>query len=68
MTEFEKPRQAKNLIARELQKQDSDRINALTWKQTQWERGSEIHRLVLSRSGEKSITRFAEFFRTIEQI
>ena len=61
MTESDKLIQAQNLLTRELQNQDDDRIDKIEWEQTPQGRISRIHRLVIFRRGEKSIFTFTEY-------
>jgi len=61
MTEAEKLRDAQDLIARELQKKSSSRIDALNWEQGLHNAAAGIHRLVVFRGGEKSIFTFTKY-------
>ena len=57
----EKLYEAQDFITRELQKQGTDRIEALDWEQTPQDRATRIHRLVVFRGGEKSIFTFTKY-------
>ena len=61
MIDAEKLHEAQDFIAKEVQKHCATRIDALTWEQTPQDRNTEIHRVVISRGGEKSIFTFTEY-------
>jgi hypothetical protein len=61
MTDSDKLTKAQDYISRELQKQGSDRIDALHWEQSLHDQATKIHRLDSFRGGEKSIFTFTEY-------
>jgi hypothetical protein len=54
-------REAQEYITREIQRQTTGRIGALSWEQTPNDRAARIHRLVLFQGGEKTIFTFTEY-------
>jgi hypothetical protein len=61
MTESKKIHEAEDYIARKLLKHGASRIDALDWEQGPHDPAAGIHRLIVSRGGEKSIFTFTEY-------
>lgn len=61
MIEVDRLQEAQEFITRELQRQSTDRIDAADWQQTPQDRATRVYRLVVFRSGEKSIFTFTEY-------
>jgi len=61
MTKAEKLHTAQDFITWELQKKATDRVDALSWKQTPQDRATKFHRLVIFRGGKKSTFTFTEY-------
>ena len=61
MTEAKKILGAEDSIARKLLKHDASRIDAPNWEQGPHDPAAGIHRLIVSRDGEKSIFTFTEY-------
>ena len=61
MTEVEKLREAQDFITRELAQKGGGRIDAISWAQGRHDAAAGIHRLIVSRGGEKAIFTFSKY-------
>ena len=61
MIDTEKLRKAEDFIAQEVQKHCATRTDELTWEQGPYNKATKIHKLVVSRGGQKSVFTFTEY-------